>query len=299
MNNEQHKEQITENPVIVIERDESHFDVAPSRPKPHRRWIKYAVAALCMSAAALISVACFRLWTYYYDYGVSVSVSPSENIAKLQSAPPAETAEVVMHSDSLLGVALDFYALHGLQGAIEFQEPDTADASVYLYCRSADFTADGRYLGSLVADGRPYQSDTHRLGYMAMANGNNVIGISRFETVKDYTISHGGSFFRQFVLVSNGELPSQFHLHGKVERCAIGRIGERLFYVTSRHKETLWSFADALREYGFTDAIYITGGTDYSYYRDRHGRRHDIHDIARYPHQKWQGITPWLVFRKR
>lgn len=252
-----------------------------------------------MSAAALISVACFRLWTYYYDYGVSVSVSPSENIAKLQSAPPAETAEVVMHSDSLLGVALDFYALHGLQGAIEFQEPDTADASVYLYCRSADFTADGRYLGSLVADGRPYQSDTHRLGYMAMANGNNVIGISRFETVKDYTISHGGSFFRQFVLVSNGELPSQFHLHGKVERCAIGRIGERLYYVTSRHKETLWSFADALREYGFTDAIYITGGTDYSYYRDRHGRRHDIHDIARYPHQKWQGITPWLVFRKR
>lgn len=299
MNNEQHKEQITENPVIVIERDESHFDVAPSRPKPHRRWIKYAVAALCMSAAALISVACFRQWTYYYDYGVSVSVSPSENIAKLQSAPPAETAEVVMHSDSLLGVDLDFYALHGLQGAIEFQEPDTADASVYLYCRSADFTADGRYLGSLVADGRPYQSDTHRLGYMAMANGNNVIGISRFETIKDYTISHGGSFFRQFVLVSNGELPSQFHLHGKVERCAIGRIGERLYYVTSRHKETLWSFADALREYGFTDAIYITGGTDYSYYRDRHGRRHDIHDIARYPHQKWQGITPWLVFRKR
>lgn len=299
MNNEQHKEQITENPVIVIERDESHFDAAPSRPKPHRRWIKYAVAALCMSAAALISVACFRQWTYYYDYGVSVSVSPSENIAKLQSAPPAETAEVVMHSDSLLGVALDFYALHGLQGAIEFQEPDTADASVYLYCRSADFTADGRYLGSLVADGRPYQSDTHRLGYMAMANGNNVIGISRFETVRDHTISHGGSFFRQFVLVSNGELPSQFHLHGKVERCAIGRIGERLYYVTSRHKETLWSFADALREYGFTDAIYITGGTDYSYYRDRHGRRHDIHDIARYPHQKWQGITPWLVFRKR
>lgn len=299
MNNEQHKEQITENPVIVIERDESHFDVAPSRPKPHRRWIKYAVAALCMSAAALISVACFRQWTYYYDYGVSVSVSPSENIAKLQSAPPAETAEVVMHSDSLLGVDLDFYALHGLQGAIEFQEPDTADASVYLYCRSADFTADGRYLGSLVADGRPYQSDTHRLGYMAMANGNNVIGISRFETIKDYTISHGGSFFRQFVLVSNGELPSQFHLHGKVERCTIGRIGERLYYVTSRHKETLWSFADALREYGFTDAIYITGGTDYSYYRDRHGRRHDIHDIARYPHQKWQGITPWLVFRKR
>jgi hypothetical protein len=33
-----------------------------------------------------------------------------------------------------------------------------------------------------------------------------------------------------------------------------------IFYST-RNKETLWDFADALREYGFIDAIYITGGT--------------------------------------
>jgi hypothetical protein len=134
---------------------------------------------------------------------------------------------------------------------------------------------------------------------MAMANGNNVIGFSRFEDVKDYIIEHGGSYFRQFVLVSNGELPPRFYLHGKVERCAIGRIGDRLYYITTHHKETMWSFADALREYGFIDAIYITGGYDYSFYRDRNGKRHDIHDIADYPHKKWQGITPWLVFRKR
>ena len=29
------------------------------------------------------------------------------------------------------------------------------------------------------------------------------------------------------------------------------------------YKETLWDFADAFREYGFIDAIYITGGADY------------------------------------
>jgi hypothetical protein len=203
-----------------------------------------------------------------------------------------------MTSDSILGVSMDIYAIHAVQGTIEFEEPDTADASVYLYCRSVDFTAEGRYLSSLVANGKEHQSNAHRLGYMAMANGNNVIGFSRFEDVKDYIIEHGGSYFRQFVLVSNGELPPRFYLHGKVERCAIGRIGDRLYYITSHHKETMWSFADALREYGFIDAIYITGGYDYSFYRDRNGKRHDIHNIADYPHKKWQGITPWLVFRK-
>lgn len=108
-----------------------------------------------------------------------------------------------------------------------------------------------------------------------------------------------GSYFRQFVLVSDGQLPPRFYLHGKVERCAIGRMGDRLYYITSRHKESMWSFADALREYGFIDAIYITGGRDYAFYRDTQGTRFDIHDPADYPHKKWVGLMPWLVFRKK
>jgi hypothetical protein len=153
-------------------------------------------------------------------------------------------------------------------------------------------------LGTLVADGKEYQSDQTRLGYMAMADGQMVIGISRSDKVKDYVIDRGGSFFRQFILVSNGTIPSRFFLHGKVERRAIGRINDQFYYIATRHKETLWDFADALREYGFIDAIYITGGTDYVFYRDKGGVKHDIGDSANYPHTKWKGIVPWLVFRK-
>ena len=92
------------------------------------------------------------------------------------------------------------------------------------------------------------QSDTHRLGYMAMLGNNSVIGISRSEKVKDFVEERGGSFFRQFILVSDGTIPSRFFLHGKVERRAIGRIGDQLYFIATRHKETLWDFADALRE---------------------------------------------------
>jgi len=87
-------------------------------------------------------------------------------------------------------------------------------------------------------------------------------------------------------------------LHGKVERRAIGRLGDRIYYIATRHKETLWDFADALREYGFIDAIYITGGADYVFYRDKNGVRHDIGNPADYPHKAWKGVAPWLVFRK-
>ena len=254
-------------PIIIIERDEQPQPkevvtkvVAPSRKQ---KWLKrfLALAAIgCMMVAALAG---YYFWNYYYNIGVSVSVTPEQNIEKLQRPAKQEVPEVVMTSDSILGVAMDFYAIHGLKASIEFEEPDTADASVYLYCRSADHKADNRYIGSLVVNGEERQSDTHRLGYMAMLGDNSVIGISRSEKVKDYVQEHGGSFFRQFILVSNGEIPGRFFLHGKVERRAIGRIDDQLYFIATRHKETLWDFADALREYGFIDAIYITGGADY------------------------------------
>ena len=288
-------------PVIIIERDEQPQPkqsvtkvVAPSWK---RKWLKRIlafIAALCCMTAVFVG---YKLWNYYYNIGVSVSVTPEQNIEKLQKPVRQEAPEVVMTSDSILGVAMDFYAIHGLKASIEFEEPDTADTSVYLYCRSADHKADSTYIGSLVVNGEERQSDTHRLAYMAMLGGNSVIGISRSEKVKDFVQERGGSFFRQFILVSDGTIPTRFFLHGKVERRAIGRIGDQLYYIATRHKETLWDFADALREYGFIDAIYITGGADYVFCRDKNGIRHDIGDAADYPHTKWKDIVPWLVFR--
>ena len=289
-------------PIIIIERDEQPQSkeivtkvVAPSKKQ---KWLKRFLAFAVVGCMIVAAIAGYYFWNYYYNIGVSVSVSPEQNIENLKKPVKKETPEVVMTSDSILGVAMDFYAIHGLKASIEFEEPDTADTSVFLYSRCADHTADGRYLGSLVAHGKEYQSDRSRLGYMAMADGNMVIGISRSEKVKDYVLERGGSFFRQFILVSNGAIPTRFFLHGKVERRAIGRIDDRLYYIVTCHKETLWDFADALREYGFIDAIYITGGTDYCFYRDKDAARHDIGDPADYPHEKWKGIIPWLVFRK-
>ena len=289
-------------PIIIIERDEQPQSqeivtkvVAPSWK---RKWLKRLLALIAIGCLMMAAIAGYYFWNYYYNFGVPVSVTPAQNIEKLQRQAKQETPEVVMTSDSILGVALDFYAIHGLRASIEFEEPDTADASVYLYCRSADHKADGKYLGSLVAEGVEKQSDRSRLGYMAMADGKMVIGISRSEKVKDYVQNRGGSFFRQFILVSDGVIPTRFYLHGKVERRAIGRINDQLYYIATRHKETLYDFADALREYGFNDAIYITGGTDYSFYRDKDRIRHGIGDSADYPHKKWKGIIPWLVFRK-
>ena len=289
-------------PIITIERDDEQPINIPSLKEQaasrKRNWLLCILKYAVIVAMLVLAFAAYKTWNYYYNIGVPVSVKPTENIEKLKSPAKQESAEVVMTSDSILGVALDFYAIHGLRASIEFQEPDTADTSVFLYCRSVDHTADGNYLGSLVAEGKEMQTDRTRLGYMAMTENNMVMGISRSEKVKDFVMKQGGSFFRQFILVSNGVKPPHFFLRGKVERRAIGRIDDQLYYIATRHKETLYDFADALCVYGFIDAIYITGGDDYSFYRTSDGIRHDIGDADTYPHEKWKGVIPWLVFRK-
>lgn len=294
-----------EQTVISIENQEQDLDKASKSNgdgKPARH--KWHITVLSVIAVVLICILAYggwRLYRYYYHIGVPISVTPEENIAKLQRHwNKAAKPEIVLTSDSILGVAFNMYELRNVCAGLSFTEPDTTDTSVLLYSRSADHTSDNKFLGSFVLNGKELASDHSRLGYCAMANGNIVIGISRSDKVKDYVMEQGGCFFRQFILVSNGVLPAIFHLHGKVERCALARMNDdRLFYIETRHAETLWDFADALREYGFADAIYITGGKCHSFYRTADGKTHDIGDANQHPHPEYKKIVPWLVFKAR
>lgn len=298
-----------EGPVMIIENDNNNVVDSPMlniAPTNRKRGLSIAVTALISLITLIVLALGYKYYRTYINIGVPVSVKSAENIAKLQlqKSSPIEKPEVIMTSDSILGVGMNLYEVRGLKAEISFAQPDTTQQDVYLYSRCSDFTSydpqENHYIGSLVVQGKELSSDVSRLGYCAMANNNIVVGVARDEKVKDYCIEHGGSFFRQFILVSNGVLPSKFYLHGKVERRAIGRISNKLYYIETHNKEALWAFADALREYGFTDAIYITGGTDYCFYRSADGKAHHIGDLAKKdkPH-KGKGIVPWLVFKKK
>lgn len=289
---------------VTIERQGTdNFESLPQKsPTQNRDKWRWAILGIFASMVLCMGMYCgWRLYCYYYRIGVPVSVSSEDNIARL-AKPYAHDGkpDIVLSSDSILGVAINMYELKNLEAEISLTEPDSTDTSVWMYSRSADHTSDNKYIGSLVMQGKQLASDKSRLGYCAMANGNIVIGVSRSDKVKKYTMEHGGSFFRQFILVSNGVLPPKFHLHGKVERRALARLNDnRLFYIESRHPETMWDFADALREYGFADAIYITGGKCHSFYRTADGKAHSIGDNAQHVDNRYKKIVPWLVFKAR
>ena len=295
-----------EEPVITIENDdnsdnETSDNIVVTKRSKWKKCLKYVAAAIGLIVVMVGGYAAVRFYNYYYNIGVSVSVSPQENIDKLAGMKvQSGKSEVVLKSDSVLGVALDMYELRHVEAEMTLEEPDTADQSVLFYTRTSDYTATGKYLGSLVVDGETLQNDVSRLGYCAVVGGNVVIGISRSDKVKDYVEEQKGSYFRQFMLVSNGELPRKFFLHGKVERRALARTADdKLYVIATRHAETFWDFADALREYGFVDAIYLTGGNESGFWRDADGIGHFSEKAASYRTDKHHGVAPWLVLKKR
>ena len=298
-------QEILEEPIITIEScDDMENESSSINIKKRSKLQKCGMYFLWLVATIVLVFGCYkalRHYNYYYNIGVSISLSPKENIKKLDGMKvQGESSAVVLKTDSVLGVALDIYELHNVKAELTLVEPDTTDHSVLLYTRTADYTATGRYLGSLVVDGEQKRSDVSRLGYCAIAKGNMVIGISRFDDMCEHMVARDGSYFRQFVLVSNGELPQRFFLHGKVERKALARTADdRLCIIATRHPETLWDFADALREYGYVDAIYLTGGNESGFYRAPDGTTYFTEKAAKYRTDKHHGVAPWLVLRKR
>lgn len=288
----------TENPVIIIEHDGLEEEVTTIKKSKFRLWQKVALFMILLFA---VLATCLLGWNYYrhnYYVGISISCSPNENIEKLKAVCSKVTTEVFSTQDTIGTVPVNIYTLKGLKASIQTTMPDSLDASVYFYTRCADYGKRGEVLGSMVIDGKRISKDNSRLGYCAMVGNNVVIGIAKNDKIREFCEDNKGSYFRQFILVSNSEIPKTFHLHGVEMRRALARIDNQLYFVESQKKETMWDFADALRKYGFIDAIYITGGGIPNYHRTSNGEIHKNGNWSVLPIVQRDKNIKWLVFRK-
>lgn len=286
-------------PVIVIEREGE----INRQGSPDNRGRKYLLLGVIF--IALLCVSLFYFVFNNSDSDSPVSLSENEILELLEEPVSNGIMGIETFRDTILGVPLTFYPLDGLKASLEKQLPDTADTSLVAFFRSADYKPDGRAIGTLVMDGETAETSAResRQGYVAISQvGKPVIGIGASDKVQDYVIKNQGSFFQQYFLLADNTIPPKFELHGKVERAALGRMKDnKLYYVISANRETMWGFADALREYGIIDAVYITGGNKYDFSRDAEGNCHFGNKLREeYIEQRGKSLNaPMLVFRNR
>lgn len=274
----------------------------PANKSKLTRWQKTALAvivALVLAICALAGLAYYdaHRWAVSFEYPLSRS---SEQIihdlnANAQlltayrnqttgSSPTVQSSKFKVQSalDSIDGVTMRFFDLNGLKASIARTMPADSDSTVMLITQAWDYYYDNskqyHYLGDFVDNGKQLASGTGKAGFVAITHNGWQMGIGQNDSIKDYVISQGGSMFRQFALVSSGQIClKQFALKGKVHRRALARKPGSVtaYYVETVHKESLYDFAEALADYGFIDAIYLTGadGTE-PCYRDATGTMH-------------------------
>ena len=276
------KKYISDDDVVIIGGSDWHPD---KKPGNSRRW-KFIAFALAGMLAALVM---FYVGRHILHSREFVQSRTADDVITALARPTEGKAGVTRLTDEAMGVKLRIYRLDGLKAHFADTVPDYTDSTVYLITRSSDYKLVNdrkEIIGDFIVDGEILGKSNWRAGFMAIVAGNAQIGVDRNLKIFNHVLENDGSMFRQLALVSAGtRCDKQFILKGKVARCAYARnrSGE-LYFIETVNPETLYGFADALIEYGFTDAIYITGGSQPNlFYRTEDGTAHG-HYIDDKPH---------------
>lgn len=207
---------------------------------------------------------------------------------------PRSASSVVLSVDSINDVKMRIYALNGLSAGLSFDLPDKGDTTVFLVVPAADIRRDnGGIVGDFVFRGEQLARGKRKSGYCAILNGQVVLGNAADDEMMERCIRQKGDFFRQYPLVINGEIQEN-RLKGKALRRALARQGGTLCLVESCNRESVYDFSEALADYGFSEALYLVGGSVYGWWREEGDT---VHELGRPDADVPQPNFNYLVFR--
>ena len=278
-------------------------DTTPSLANK-KKFFSWQRAALAVIILLLLVICAWLGWGYYQhhrwavNFEYPVSRSSAQIITDLNKTGQIKGDSVhVFTADSIDGVTMRFYNLARLKASMSREMPADSDSSVVLVTQGWDYYFDDAkqyyFHGDFVYNGKSLARGTGKAGLVAFTKNGWQMGISQEDSVRDYIISQGASMFRQFALVSAGQIClKQFALKGKVHRRALARKPGDVtaYYVETVNKESLYDFAEAFADYGFIDAMLLTGVNDgNTFYRSVD---EGVHDSLRYH----EGARNLLIF---
>ena len=146
--------------------------------------------------------------------------------------------------------------------------------------QAADIRKDnGKFVGDFVLNGKRLSSGKRKKGYCAIIDGKITIGMSETDDVMNRCIEKGGSFFRQYPLVSNG-IMQENELKGKSIRRALALKGDKLYVFETEYRESMHDFAEALQDMGVTEAISLVGGNKAYMYWLQDDELYESYDLS-------------------
>lgn len=140
--------------------------------------------------------------------------------------------------------------------------------------------------GAFVVDGELIAKGRAKYGFCAIIGDEITIGRQLETTLFERSIEENGNFFRQYSLVSNGQL-MEIPPKGKALRRALCFMDGEIQVVLSGDRESFHDFAQALTDLGVKEALSLPGGDAFLLQEDENGQKIAQGDVLRdHPHSE-------------
>lgn len=203
--------------------------------------------------------------------------------------------------DTLINdIPIKIFIPHNAEMTLHIGRMDKSDKRVIYAAQAADVRADnGGIVGAFVLKGVPRAWGLSKRGFCASINGVVTVGVAENSPLFEQATEQGGYFFRQYPLVSNGEIVEN-ELKGKsIRRAICDRRGE-IFMVETGTIESLHDFSQALVDLGVDHSVYLVGSVAYGWAVDDVGAVHEFGEDNYYTGRyKMPKNTSYIVWRRR
>ena len=164
---------------------------------------------------------------------------------------------------------------HNAEMKLHIGSMPLSDSSIVYIAQAADVRADnGGIVGAFVLGGNPLAWGLSKTGYCASIDGKITVGVAQNSPLfEEATGNDNGYFFRQYPLVSNGEVVEN-EVKGKSIRRGICQRQGETFIAETLTRESFHDFSQALVDLGVDQAIYLVGSVSFGWYTDINGTRH-------------------------
>ena len=143
-----------------------------------------------------------------------------------------------------------------------------------LVFQAADIRADNlKIVGAFVLRGKPLSWGLSKKGYCGIIENQVSIGLADNSPLFELATEKEGYFFRQYPLVSNGEIVEN-ELKNKATRRGICELEGKVVVAETFSSESLHDFSQALVDLGTDNAIYLVGGSAIGWHRAMDGTGH-------------------------
>jgi Predicted periplasmic protein (DUF2233). len=236
---------------------------------------------ICIFLAILVGIIIFfinrneQTPEYYFEpeqaEQQSVSTPEAVSLKSTDETPYTEFSE-----ETANGVPLVIYVPKNSAMSLMVGMPDKSDERIVFAAMAADIRKDNmQIVGDFVLSGKRLARGVSKKGYAAIEGNKITIGVGESTPLLQQTIENNGYFFRQYPLVSNGELVENNPKNKSIRR-ALAVRNEQVIIVASKNRESFHDFSQALIDIGVLNAIYLVGSDSFGWYHDNEFVRHEF-----------------------